>query len=125
MEKYVYHKGGDPKDSTAVRVLAADDPARLGPYPGKLYAIPVTCLTAIPDWVKEMAEEFYEEDGINVDPADIVDSAEVWDDFDFVVALWERYEAQFWALRDQGIVGFKTWDGAVIFPGPDVPSIRD
>jgi len=131
-DKYVFHKGSSPKKSKNI-VLFADDPIAIeGPYGGEEYLLAKDQLIAIPQWVQEYAEKYYKEElgdeyqyyqKPKVDPDNIVDSADVWDDPQFVSKFWQENEAELLKLRDKGFVGFKTSDGAVVFPGEDVPTI--
>jgi hypothetical protein len=83
-----------------------------------------TDLPEVPDWVKEWASDhpvwgkWYSEESIN--PKDIVESAGAWDDENFVSQLWSDNENKF---LDEGIYGFKTPDGAVVFD-PSVAPIK-
>jgi len=55
-----------------------------------------------------------------VNPDNIVSSADVWDDRDFVSQFWQDNEARLLNMRKKGTFGFKTDDGAVLFPGDDI-----
>jgi N12 class adenine-specific DNA methylase len=129
-QEYVFHRGQDPRTSTAPVVLAADDKDRITSYGEKEYAIPKSALANVPGWVQRYADKYYRDQygddyenfiPPNANPDDIVNSADVWDDADFVASLWQNNEDLLLGMRDSGIVGFKTNDGAVIFPGEDVP----
>jgi hypothetical protein len=96
-------------------VQMADDPDRNEHYGNHVWVL-AEKLDPIPDHVFEFASEYYgvDVDDIRdeVDPADIVASAGAWDDDQFVSDLW-----QFLERRGEEPVGFKTQDGAVVFPG--------
>jgi hypothetical protein len=68
-------------------------------------------LSEIPDYVKTFAFDYYGDEG-QTEPEDILESAQAWDDRQFVSDLWQKYGDTF---LDEGIVGFKTPDGAVVF----------
>jgi hypothetical protein len=125
---YVFHRGSDPKTATNI-VLAADDRESVSQYGDNEYAIPKSSLKDVPGWVQKFAEKYYKKQygseydeylGPNTNPDDIVNSADVWDDMDFVASLWDENETKLEKLIDSGIVGFKTNDGAVILPGDHV-----
>ena len=65
-------------------------------------------LPAVPEWVKDIAEEMYG-DRDAADPTDIVDSANAWDDIQFISNVWEYAEG-----NGLDATGFRTPDGAVI-----------
>jgi len=118
----VFHRGKSPRNTLFI-VEWADDPEAIVSYGDNQYAHLPSQLTEIPKWVYDFAREYYTnegygdeaiEDGVN--PKDIVDSAGVWDDPDFVSSLWSAHEDELIDMADNGIVGFKTIDGAVSFP---------
>jgi hypothetical protein len=86
-------------------------------------------LPEIPDWVKQWALDhpvhgkWLNEDNIeaSINPEDIVDSAGLWDEAEFVSHLWNENENKF---LDEEIYGFKTPDGAVVFDASDAPVKR-
>ena len=127
-DQYVFHRGSDPRTATDV-VLAADDRTRIESYGDNEYAIPRSMLEDVPAWAQRYAEQYYRgqhEDDYDkylppqVNPDDIVDTANVWDDQDFVSQFWQDNELRLLDMRDKGIFGFKTKDGAVLFPGDDI-----
>lgn len=67
------------------------------------------------------AAEFYgidkEEAEEELNPDDIVDSARAWDDDSFVSAIFFEFES------DLSGRGFRTGDGAVVFPGTEIDQI--
>ena len=78
-------------------------------------------LPTVPDFVIEFAAEFYgvtvEDIEPEVNPDDIVDTAGVWDDAQFISELWEKFG------DDLGI-GFATPDGAVVIDPIDADITR-
>jgi hypothetical protein len=100
--------------------LWAEDHENVRHYGKQAYALDASALTSVPEWVDEWAAAYYEEQsGSRVDdidslvrPADIVDTAGVWEDSQFVSDFWQANETR---LMNEGIVGFRTPDGAVIF----------
>ena len=127
----VFHRGKAP-DATQYIVEFADDPNEILSYGEHQYVLLPDQLTDVPDYVKDFSLEYFaEEAGLDPDemsdeqietfrngvvPERIVDSAESWDRSDFVSALWEKFSSEFEELIDNGIVGFKTPDGAVAWP---------
>ena len=121
----VYHRGQDPRNSTDI-VLWVDDQSSIESYGDAKYSININCLVAMPEWVQDYAESYYRDcDSMrpNVNPDNIVDSADCWDDRDFVSSLWSDNEDTLLSLMDNGIYGFKTVDGAVTFSDKNIPVI--
>ena len=128
----VFHRGADPRTSANV-VLWSDDPEAIESYGAKQYALLPTNIIAVPDWVQGYAEQYYREElgdsyedylAPEVNPEDIVNSAGVWDNEEFVSQFWQDNETKLLDLADQGIFGFKTEDGAVTFAGPAIPVVQ-
>lgn len=90
-------------------VLFVDDSASNTSYGNHNFT--VKGLPEVPTYVKDFAKEYYGEDG-QTEPDDILESAQAWDDRQFVSDLWQEFEDRF--ISD-GIVGFKTPDGGVVF----------
>lgn len=120
--EYVYHRGRDPRASPYV-VLFADGFEAIRGYGKREWRIAVKHLTRIPEWVFEFADEYYGQKlrQEEVDPNRIVSDAGVWDDEDFTSELWFAHESELLGLTSRNIHGFKTEDGAVVFPGPQLP----
>lgn len=120
----LYHRGQDPRTSTDI-VLWADDRDAITSYGDIEYILNADCLINIPDWVQDYAENFYSESNgtINANPDNIIDSADVWDDRDFVSKFWEDNEDTMLDLINSGIYGFKTADGAITFANAGIPVI--
>jgi hypothetical protein len=113
-EGYTFHRGKDPATSRDI-VQFADDPNSIRHYGENQYAIKSDKLPAIPEYVEKFAREYFGEDVSDIlNPRDIVDSAGVWDDRQFVSDLWQEFGDRF---EREGVLGFKTNDGAVLFPG--------
>jgi len=111
---YTFHRGKDPATSRDI-VQFSDDPSRITSYGANQYAIRKQDLPIVPDYVKKFANEYYGQDvSAEIEPRDIVESAGVWDDRQFVSDLWQQFESRF---DREGIIGFQTPDGAVLFPG--------
>lgn len=71
-------------------------------------------LPEVPTYVKDFAKDYYGEEG-QTEPADILESAQAWDDRQFVSDLWQKFENRF---LSEGVIGFKTPDGGVVFDRP-------
>jgi hypothetical protein len=109
---YVFHRGKDPESSKNI-VQFVDDPSTNKSYGENQWVIHKDDLSEIPDYVYNYSEEYFG-DRESVNPKDILESADAWDDPQFVSDLWQKFGDQF---ESEGIVGFKTDDGAVMFPG--------
>lgn len=115
-EGYTFHRGKNPEASRDI-VQWADDHTTTESYGENVYVIKKSDLKEIPDYVMDYAREYYNnpedlEDIVN--PKDIVDSAGAWDDRQFVSDIWQEFGDRF---EQEGIIGFKTRDGAITFPG--------
>jgi hypothetical protein len=128
-EDFVYHRGKDPRTSKYI-VLYSDSDAAVEHYGSEQYALDKKYLVPIPPWVKSWAEDYYREEygddyekytAPEVDPDNIVSTAGAWDSEQFVSDFWQAHESQLLNMRENGIYGFKTQDGAVVFPGEDTP----
>jgi uncharacterized DUF497 family protein len=131
-DQYVYHRGRDPRTTNDI-VLAADDRESITSYGKNEYAIPVSALAPMPDWIQDYADKYYADEAESrgespdnylppkADPDAIVNSADVWDDPQFVQQIWQDNEDAFLNLLARGVYGFKTQDGAVLFPNEAIP----
>ena len=118
----VFHRGRDPRTSTNI-VLFADNRYSIESYGKNEYILPTSALIDVPKWAEKYAEKLgFGKDSVR--PKKIVTSADAWDNAEFVSNFWNDNENRLLALRDRGIVGFKTDDGAVVFPGQDVPVVN-
>ncbi len=119
------HRREEKEDLTQlgyVLQFAEDGNEHYGPHVWELK----TPLQAVPDWVldfalnREEAQKWIETEGFSVEearerlweelnPADIVDTAGLWDSPDFVSELWQYME-----YTGKEVAGFKTPAGAVI-----------
>ena len=129
---FVFHRGADPRLADNI-VLAADDRESITHFGEDEFAIPTSALMAMPQWVQDYADDYSRNqlgDDFDrflppkADPENIVNSADVWDDQDFVSTFFSDNESELLELRDKGIFGFKTQDGAVLFPGEDMPDFK-
>jgi len=116
---YVFHRGKDPSSSRDI-VQFADDPTGIESYGDKQYAVKKSSLKKIPKYVENFTNSYFKDEVKSgaippeVNPENIVESAGVWDNRQFVSDLWQKFGDRF--ERD-GVIGFQTNDGAVIFPG--------
>jgi hypothetical protein len=110
----ITHKRHEKKLSNGFVILFADDESNYGygPHVWTLHTDLPYILDC--DDVISFAMEYYctdrdhAEDDLN--PDDIVDSARVWDDAQFVSELWQAMEYGQVAMRP----GFRTYNGAVV-----------
>lgn len=116
-EDYTYHRGIDP-DSAKDIVLFSDDLDRISSYGKNIYRVKKSDLINIdnlPDPIKKDIENEFGDEYLDLlNPKDIVDSAGAWDDRMFVTWFQNYLESK--GLLDK-YKGFKTDDGAVLFPG--------
>lgn len=124
---FTFHRGKNPTHSDWI-VLFCDDPMAISSYGQEQWVVHKGRLLEIPQYIYDFAERFYRSEWndewgedfdidnlfSSINPIDIVNSAGVWDDTQFVSELWNEFEYKF--LND-GIIGFKTHDGGVVFPG--------
>jgi hypothetical protein len=90
-------------------ILFVDDETSNDSYGS--YTFSVKGLPKVPDYVKDFAKSYFGEDG-QTEPEDIIESAQAWDDRQFVSDLWQEFGDRF---ENEGIIGFKTPDGGVVF----------
>jgi capsid protein/gas vesicle protein len=109
---FVFHRGKDPESSKNI-VQFVDDPSTNKSYGDNQWAIHESDLSEIPDYLSDYSEEYFG-DRDSVNPQDVLESADAWDDSQFVSDVWEKFGDRF---ESEGIVGFKTNNGAVMFPG--------
>lgn len=70
--------------------------------------------------LQNLAEEFYGEriNDDEIDPPDIVDSAGIWDDPEFVQYMWDNYFEEIWS-RTGVVPSVRTSDGLIFLNGED------
>ena len=118
-ETHTFHRGSDPETATDI-VQFSDDPWAIESYGEDVYAILISDIPEVPQWAKDYAAKycrdiFTDAELMEIDPENIVSDAGIWDCQEFVSEFWQDNEDKMMAME---IAGFKTNDGAVIFPGP-------
>ena len=104
-------------------VLFAYDLESIRHYGQYVYATKSKDLIHIPNWVKEWTDkhDIYHDYVKGLNPEKIVDSANAWDDSQFVSDFWNENEDR---LMNENIFGFLTNDGAVVFDPSMAPIVR-
>ena len=116
------------KNGTATHFMFVDDPdAELRIYGENRYAATgdgAINLNEDDTEIKKLADAFYGEDVDNdlINPPDIVDSAGVWDDFDFVQYAWDNYFEGIYLATDK-IPAVIAGNGLVVF-GDDYERVK-
>lgn len=127
--------GKDPRETGHV-VMFAEDKTANAHYGPKDYVVNLEKAPPIPDWVVEWymeTEEFNDAVELNgwdketsreqaeqsVNPVDIVNWGDMWDDHRMVSQFWEENESR---LMDEGVFAFQTNDGVVVFDSYSNPS---
>lgn len=114
------HRGKSPKESQDIVLFAGIDEMESGlrGYGESRYVAKrsdlqdIKSATKLLEWVRNNYGEQYAQE---LNPPNIIDSAKVWDDKQFVSDVWQAMEAGDIPMTP----GFATSDGAVMFPGFD------
>ena len=114
------HRGADPETSRDIVLFSEIDESHdaIQSYGENLYFAKSSDLgdagnpgEGFDSWLKENYPDY------NINPTDIVDSAEAWDDRQFVSDVWQAGAENGSWLNESG---YSTNDGAVLFPGAGV-----
>jgi len=115
------HRRGDAAINTSMHViLFVKGMERNRHYGVRNYLLKSSDLPDVPEWVKEWTRDHYtysEYEG-GLTPKDIINSAEAWDSAEFVSCFWNENENR---LLNEGLFGFNTPDGAVVFDPLSAP----
>lgn len=131
------HRGSDPRNSPYIVMwLKTEREGDLRGYGKRLWRLPESALIDVPEWVYRFARRYYLDEGVSpheltnellsemLEPETVMDGAGVWDNVEFVEALWRLNMWRFEDMHDRGIFGFRIGDGAMTYSWPDIPAVE-